>query len=187
MSDSEPLPQVSLTADRWTLVSPRSAYAADVLAMFNDPEVQRWHPAENVVDSESAAGWLERSAAWEARWAVWIILDANGRFVGTSLLWDMDRSGQLHGSVGYRIAPWARRQGVATAAVRAMATFAFDEVGLARLDLVHTVANVGSCLVAQGAGFTLEGTLRSEYRTLDGDRWDCHIHGLLATDPRNAW
>jgi RimJ/RimL family protein N-acetyltransferase len=184
MSDPEPLPHVSLPADRWVLVPPRSGYEADVLAMFNDPEVQRWNPAPNVVDTEKAADWLARSAAWEARWAVWIILEPGGRFAGTSLLWNMDRADHMNGSVGYRIAPWARRQGVATAAVRAMTAFAFDEVGLARLDLVHTIANAGSCLVAERAGFILEGTLRSEYRTLDGRRWDCHIHSRLATDPR---
>jgi RimJ/RimL family protein N-acetyltransferase len=152
--------------------------------MFSDPEVQRWNPAPKVVDLASAADWLERSAAWEAAWAVWSIVDHEGRFVGTSLLWNMDRSDHMNGSVGYRIAPSARRQGVATAAVRAMTEFAFDRVGLARIELVHTVANIGSCRVAERSGFTLEGTLRSEYRTFDGQRWDSHLHSLLATDPR---
>jgi RimJ/RimL family protein N-acetyltransferase len=184
VSDPEPVEPVTLPAGRWTLEPPRLGFADEVLAMFSDPEMQRWNPAPKVVDLASADDWLRRSAEWEAPWAVWIILDADGAFVGTSLLWNMDRSEHLNGSVGYRIAPWARRRGVATAAVRAMTAFAFDTVGLARIDLVHTVANVGSCRVAERAGFTLEGTLRSEYRTFDGQRWDCHIHGLLATDPR---
>jgi RimJ/RimL family protein N-acetyltransferase len=184
VSDPEPLDHVALPAGRWTLEPPRPGYAADVLALFSDPEVQRWNPAGSVVDIKTAADWLERSAAWEARWAVWSILDADDRFVGTSLLWNMDRTDHMNGSVGYRISPRARRQGVATAAVRAMTRFAFDHVGLARVDLVHTIPNAGSCRVAEHVGFTLEGTLRSEYRTFDGQRWDCHIHGLLATDPR---
>jgi RimJ/RimL family protein N-acetyltransferase len=65
-----------------------------------------------------------------------------------------------------------------------MTAFAFDTVGLERVDLIHTLPNVGSCRVAERARFTLEGTLRSEFRTLDGQRWDSHVHSLLATDPR---
>lgn len=183
MSDLAPLELVDLPAGAWTLVPPRPEHAAEVLALFSDPEVRQWNPAPKVVDLDSARDWLERSLAWGPEWAVWSIVDAAGAFVGTSVLWNMDRGEHLTGSVGYRIAPWARRQGVATAAVRAMSDHAFDAVGLIRLDLIHTVANVGSCLVAERSGYVLEGTLRSEYRTFDGRRWDSHIHSRLATDP----
>ena len=182
MSKPDPIEHATLPADPWVLVPPHVDHAPEVLALFSDPDVQQWNPAPNVVDLDSAVEWLERNGIWGAEWAVWCILDGDGRFVGSSVLWNMDRAEHFNGSVGYRIAPWARRQGVATAAVKAMAAFAFNELGLARLDLVHTVANVGSCRVAERAGFTLEGTLRSEYQTLDGRRWDSHIHSLLATD-----
>jgi RimJ/RimL family protein N-acetyltransferase len=182
VSDLQPLDLVDLPAGQWTLAPPRSEHAPEVLALFSDPEVQRWNPAPKVVDLDSARDWLVRSLAWGAEWAVWSIVDADGAFVGTSLLWNMDRTDHLTGSVGYRTAPWARRQGIATAAVRAMSAHAFDVVGLERLDLVHTIPNVGSCLVAERAGYTLEGTLRSDYRTDDGRRWDCHLHSRLATD-----
>jgi RimJ/RimL family protein N-acetyltransferase len=182
--DPEPVGYVELSCEAWTLVPPRAEHAADVLALFSDPEVQRWNPAPSVVDLDTAADWLHRNAAWGDRWAVWSIVDPVGRFVGTSVLWNMDRADHMNGSVGYRIAPWARRQGVATAAVVAMTRFGIDVLGLERIDLVHTIANVGSCRVAERAGFTLEGTLRSEFRTFDGQRWDSHIHSLLATDPR---
>jgi RimJ/RimL family protein N-acetyltransferase len=184
VSDPEPVGYVELTSGAWTLVPPRAEHAADVLVMFTDPEVQRWNPAPKVVDLESAADWLERSLAWEAEWAVWSIVGADGAFAGSCSLWQMDRRFHFTGSVGYRVAPWARRQGVATAAVAAMTRFGIDALGLERIELVHTIPNVGSCRVAERAGFTLEGTLRSEYRTFDGQRWDSHIHGLLATDRR---
>jgi RimJ/RimL family protein N-acetyltransferase len=185
VTDLQPLDLVDLPAGQWTLTPSVPEHAPEALALFRDPEVQRWNPAPKVVDLDSALDWLKRNRAWGPEWAVWSIVDRDGKFVGTSLLWNMDRADHLNGSVGYRIAPWARRQGVATAAVRAMTTYAFDVVGLERLDLVHTLVNVGSCFVAERSGFVLEGTLRSDYRTDDGRRWDCHIHSRLATDPRN--
>jgi RimJ/RimL family protein N-acetyltransferase len=185
VSEPEPVGHVELRSGAWTLVPPRPEHGADVLAMFTDPEVQRWNPAPKVVDLASAADWLERSLAWETEWAVWSIVGADGAFAGSCSLWQMDRRFHFSGSVGYRTAPWARRQGVATAAVRAMTGFAFDSLGLERIELVHTVPNVGSCRVAKRAGFALEGTMRAEFRTLDdGRRWDSHLHSLLASDSR---
>jgi RimJ/RimL family protein N-acetyltransferase len=112
---------------------------------------------------------------------VWSILD-EGELVGNCTLWQVDRTDQLDAAVGYRTAPWARGRGIATAAVRAISRWAFDHLGLERIELVHTVANVASCTVAERAGFTLEGLLRQDYRTTDGSRWDTHVHGLLRSD-----
>jgi RimJ/RimL family protein N-acetyltransferase len=177
-----PVEHVSLPAGDLTLAVPEPRHAAEALATMTDPDVQRWNPAPKVVDLDSAREWLERSRDWGAAWASWSILDSDGRYLGTSVLWNMDRAEHFSGSVGYRIGPWARRRGVASAAVQAMAGFGFTTLGLARIDLVHTVANVGSCGVAQRVGFALEGTMRSEYRTFDGQRWDSHLHARLASD-----
>ena len=184
LDEPGPIAPVILPAGAWRLVPPSDHHAPQALAMLSDPDVQRWNPVHKVVDLESAADWLRRSQAWEAEWASWSIVDDEGRYAGTSVLWRLDRAEHLTGSVGYRIGPWARRQGAASEAVRAMAAFAFESLGIARLELVHTVANIGSCGVAQRAGFALEATMRSEYRTSDGRRWDSHLHSLLATDPR---
>jgi RimJ/RimL family protein N-acetyltransferase len=181
-ADPTPIGHVTLAAGPWTLAPPRVEEAPEALALFSDPDVRQWNPAPKVVDLESAEDWLRRSAEWGAAWAVWSIVDADGLFVGSCVLWNLDRADHFSGSVGYRIAPWARRRGVASTAVQAMCGFAFGELSIARLDLIHTVENVGSCHVAQRAGFVLEATMRSEYQTADGRRWDSHLHARLATD-----
>ena len=63
--------------------------------------------------------------------------------------------------IGYWVAPWARRRGVATAAVRAMSGWAFANAGVVRLELLTDWANVGSQRVALAAGFQREGVRRS--------------------------
>jgi RimJ/RimL family protein N-acetyltransferase len=42
------------------------------------------------------------------------------------------------------------------------------------------VENVGSCRVAQRAGFGLEGVMRSSKRFGDGRLHDEHLHAILA-------
>ncbi|WP_297548795.1 GNAT family protein [Amycolatopsis sp.] len=53
--------------------------------------------------------------------------------------------------------------------------------GLHRLDIQHSVANSASCRVAEKAGFTYEGTLRSSALHTDG--WhDMHLHARVQGD-----
>jgi RimJ/RimL family protein N-acetyltransferase len=179
--DAQPLVHVSLPAGSWTLVPPEPAHAPAALRMLTDPDVEQWHPA-SVVDLDGARAWIARSAAWSSEFAVWSIVDQAAHFVGNCMLVRIDRDDQKHATVGYRTAPWARGEGVATAAVIAIAAWAFDQLGLERLELLHVVANPASCAVARKAGFTLEGVLRQQYRATDGSRWDSHLHSLLFSD-----
>lgn len=72
--------------------------------------------------------------------------------------------------------------GEASLAVATLTGWAFDTLGLHRIELCHAVPNVASCRVADKAGYRHEGTLRESYRYGDGFRYDEHIHGRLATD-----
>jgi RimJ/RimL family protein N-acetyltransferase len=90
---------------------------------------------------------------------------------------------QATARIGYRVAPWQRRRGMGSEVVGIVTRWAFAELGLARIQLEHAVANIGSCRVASNAGFALEGTLRSASRDGLGGRHDDHVHGRLATDP----
>ena len=78
----------------------------------------------------------------------------------------------------YWIRPEARGGGVATRALSALSTWAFDEAGFHRLFLVHSTANEPSCRVATKAGFAPEGVERSS--VLHSDRWhDMHVHSRI--------
>jgi RimJ/RimL family protein N-acetyltransferase len=102
--------------------------------------------------------------------------------VGNVSLFEIDAINAVC-SIGYRVAPWARRRGVATGAVRMVSVWAFTTLGLERIQLYHAVENAGSCGVATAAGFALEGTLRSAHRYADGERHDEHLHARLPRDP----
>jgi len=86
---------------------------------------------------------------------------------------------QGQAEVTYWTAAAARGTGVAPAAVGAVAGWAFDVLGLHRLELQHSTGNPASCRVAEKAGFVLEGTRRSAL--LHDDGWhDMHLHARLA-------
>jgi ribosomal-protein-alanine N-acetyltransferase len=59
-----------------------------------------------------------------------------------------------------------------------MASWAFEVVGLHRLDLQHAIANAASCRVAEKTGFAVEGVRRSAWLLPDG-RHDVHLHARL--------
>lgn len=84
-------------------------------------------------------------------------------------------------SIGYWLTPEARGRGVVTRAVRLAARFAFDRLGLIRLELTCGPNNAASAAVAKRAGFTFEGRLRSNY-LFRGVFRDSLVFGLLSDD-----
>ena len=168
---------------RLVLRPPAEADAADALLMLRDLEVLRWNPAPLVVDLETAAAWCRRGADWSGGdHATWHAVEAkSGRLVANVSVFGID-SDHATAKVGYRVAPWARGQGFGSEALIAVTTWSFAERWLARIQLEHAVANVGSCHVATDAGYQLEGLLRSAFLDGDGVRHDEHVHGRLAVD-----
>ncbi|WP_250001016.1 GNAT family N-acetyltransferase [Actinoplanes sp. M2I2] len=84
--------------------------------------------------------------------------------------------------IGYWVGPWARRRGVATAALRALSAHALDH-GLERLELLTHLDNPVSQRVAMAAGFQREGRRRGVQPGRDGARDDMVIFTRLAGDP----
>ena len=83
--------------------------------------------------------------------------------------------------VGYWVGPWARRRGVATAALRALSAHALSH-GLERLELLAHWENPLSQRVALAAGFTREGVRRGAEPGRGGERDDMVVFTRLATD-----
>jgi RimJ/RimL family protein N-acetyltransferase len=65
------------------------------------------------------------------------------------------------GVIGYWVRQSRQRQGIATAAVRAIATFGFDALGLTRLEIIIAEANQASRGVADKVGAVYEGIARN--------------------------
>lgn len=156
--------------------------APAVYEAFQDPVMQRWHA--RVADSESEVrGWIEgwRRAWADERDAYWAVADADtGEVVGRVALRCIVL-GDGQAEIAYWTMPSARGRGVAPRAVATLTDWAFDEVGLHRLELTHSTANEASCRVALKTGFTPEGTKRSALLHEDG--WhDMHLHARIRDD-----
>jgi len=108
--------------------------------------------------------------------------DDHNVLLGGASLYDVDL-GQGRAGIGYWLAPQARGRGVATRAVRLLASWAFTELGLARLELTCGPDNLASQRVAQRCGFAREGLLRS-HMPFHGGRRDTVVFGLLPGELR---
>ena len=152
-----------------------------VVTAYADPEIQRWHLQSK--DEAEATEWVSQ---WKLLWqqetdAAWAITDeASGTLLGRMGLRQIELE-RGRAEAAYWILPAARGRGVASSALRALTTWAFDELGLHRLDLLHSARNPGSCRVAVKNGFDLEGVARDF--ALHDDGWhDYHLHGRVALD-----
>jgi len=102
--------------------------------------------------------------------------------LGGGSLHDVDLS-QGRAAVGYWVAPAARRRGVATHAVRLLARWAFDGLGVVRLELRCGPDNHASQRVARRCGFTREAVLRAQM-PFKGGRRDTVVFALLSGELR---
>ncbi len=156
---------------------------ADVSAIVRacqDEAVQRYTSVPWPYGDADARGFQRRSAEAAARGSGLeaVVVDADtGEFLGTVGIrrhavdagrWDL----------GYLVAPWARRRGVATRATRLLCRYAFAELGADRIEICAEPENEASQRVALSAGFTREGILRA-YQPIKGVRRDMVMHSLL--------
>jgi RimJ/RimL family protein N-acetyltransferase len=144
--------------------------AAQLKTAFADPGIQQWNLRR--IDSLEEAGRL--ILGWKYSWrrhveASWAVVRAAepdvviGQ-VGLRSMYLIDGMAE----VSYWVIPQLRRQGLATEATRILATWAIEDIGFHRLELVHSVANPGSCRVALRADFQKEGVKRGLQRHMDG-------------------
>ncbi|MBT2407114.1 MULTISPECIES: GNAT family N-acetyltransferase [unclassified Streptomyces] len=156
--------------------------APALVAACLDPDVQHWTYPGLLSTAEAEAriaGWRTRRQDEEA--AMWAIAPADGGLpVGLIGVRELDLPGGS-GEFLYWLLPAGRGSGVMTPAVDRISRWAFEDLGLHRLRIIHSVANTASCRTAEKAGFPLEGTMRGALLHADG--WhDEHLHARLRTD-----
>jgi RimJ/RimL family protein N-acetyltransferase len=152
--------EVRLDGDRFRLRRLLPADADGLHELRADPEVRRWSdPRELTIDEARAEVDAARAAWSEGSSALLAISALDESFLGTiGLHW----YGAKRASVGYDLVPSARGRGIATDAVRLLASWAFERFPeLVRLELWTAVGNEASERVAERAGFQREGVFRS--------------------------
>ena len=164
-------------------------HLAGMTALTQDAESLRFTRIPEPPPADFARGWIQRyldgreSGTCEG----YAILDVGGadgdEFVGTGLLPTMDME-ERTAEIGYIVSAAARGRGVATAALALLTDRAF-ELGMERVELNISTANVASQKVAERCGYRLEGVHRSAYHK-QGLRDDIQVWSLLPSDPRPA-
>lgn len=163
---------------------PRPEDAPALRAIRSEEDIRRrmgWD-GEPLPDEAESLRNIERAlASWdEGTWAVFRIVDARtDEIVGGANLEFRDHEAA---EVSYFLRASARGSGRATRAVRLVARWAFDELGVQRLELRTHLDNEASIRLAERAGFTREGVERASRASPDGTRIDSLVFSLLPTD-----
>ena len=179
---SRPAPP-ALSDGRLVLRPPTADDAAALTAACQDPEIQRWTAVPSPYTERDALEWIASTAGvWErGRDLELLVTDrSSGELLGAIRLVHT-RDDRAIGEVGYWVAREARGRGVAADAAALVARWGLEHLGLARVQILAAADNEASQRVAERAGFTREGTLRS-YVELKGERQTNVIFSLLPED-----
>lgn len=161
----------------------RADDAPAVFAACQDPEIQRWTQVPvpyTARDAELFVGEIA-PATWAEGGALFAVEPAEGSSLIGSIGLFPPRDGVAQ--AGYWTVAEHRSRGRTAAALRLLADWAFDDVGVHRVELLVDPANTGSRRVAESAGFLAEGTIRQRFLHR-GRPSDTVLYGRLAGDPR---
>jgi ribosomal-protein-serine acetyltransferase len=111
------------------------------------------------------------------------IESADGRFLGGCGLNQIDRI-NLRANLGYWVRSSATRRGVATAAVRLLRNWGFQNTNLLRFEIVIAANNEASHKVAEKVGAFREGIARDRF-LLQGVPHDATIFSFIRKEYRN--
>ncbi|WP_228977272.1 GNAT family N-acetyltransferase [Streptomyces sp. DH12] len=175
---------VTLLSERLVLSTFTPSDAEEVRAAVQDPAIRRWIPLPDPYGPAEAEDFVGRYVpqAWrddtEYTFAV-RPRDRDDAPLVTSASLHHPRAGTWE--VGFYTVAGHRGSGYATEATLTLAHWAFTALGCSRLEWRAEVGNTASRLVAEKAGFTVEGVLRAglDHR---GTRRDCWVASLLPSD-----
>jgi RimJ/RimL family protein N-acetyltransferase len=173
-----PYPKPPLATERFVL----RPFRVDDFDIANevgeDPSTARW---VNALPSSDGAGVVRFNESKRRGGSMLDLVIADrisDAYLGEILL--LSREWQA-GELAYVVAPFARGRGIATDALKLLSRWAFDQLGLQRLQLKADPDNAASQRVAEKAGYQREGLLRSSF-VVRGRRSDSVLYSRLPTD-----
>jgi RimJ/RimL family protein N-acetyltransferase len=171
----QPLTDGHITLREWT---PDDVEA--MTAPLNEAEIARWTRVPSPYTRADAEAYLARVEVQRQAGevvALAIVATPGDELLGSTSV-GVSSTEHLRGNLGYLVFAHARGRGVATRAVRLLSRYAFDVLGLRRVEIHAATGNAASQRVAEKAGFTREGVLRS-YMDDGGERPDMVSWSLL--------
>lgn len=158
--------------------------ADDVQEACSDELTRTWLPVPVPFTRELALDWCTRTTphilgSGDGIWFA-AVPRAGGRLAACVGLRRTDWQVRIS-EIGYWVSPWARRRGYATEAVRTLGRWLLSDLAFERMELRVATGNEASRRVAERAGLTLEGTLRSAGYVHAG-RVDMVVYSLVRAD-----
>jgi ribosomal-protein-alanine N-acetyltransferase len=140
--------------------------------------LQPWEPTWPEDDLSKAAfkrrlGIYQREMEAGNAWPFFIFTGADRTLAGAITLSNVRRGVAETGTLGYWIGQSFAGRGLATAAVRALVGYAFDDLNLHRVEAACVPTNRASRRVLEKSGFELEGQARA-YLKING-AWADHL------------
>jgi RimJ/RimL family protein N-acetyltransferase len=148
-------------------------------AAVDDPSSARWVNTVPSDDDESLLRGLESEREAGRMLTLTIADPVDDRYLGAIVLFKREND---IGEIAYVVAPSERGRGLASEAVSAVGDWAFEALGLARLQLRIDPENDASHRVAERAGYQREGVLRAAF-VVRGRRADVVMYSRLPGDP----
>jgi [ribosomal protein S5]-alanine N-acetyltransferase len=156
-----------------------------IASACQDPEIARYTTIPAPYEPRHAREWQLRSeaglAAGTELGAVAVDADSD-EVLGSVGMHGLDPA-TGRASAGYWVAAAARGRGVATRGLRLLCAFAFDQLGVERIELWIQPENEPSRRLAERVGFRREGLLRS-FMPVQGVRRDMLMYSLLPGELR---
>jgi RimJ/RimL family protein N-acetyltransferase len=146
--------------------------------MLDDADIKRFTRLPVPAPPDFPRMWLSRyeEGRRDGTSEAFAVEDEAGEFLGCVMAFGIEADAKT-GELGYLVAPSARGRGVGTAALRLLTEWGFIDRGLLRLELMISVDNEASKVVAARAGYVREGVLRSVYVKQDlredHELWSC--------------
>jgi RimJ/RimL family protein N-acetyltransferase len=148
------------------------------------PELTTWlpwcHEKYTIADTIEFLNGLGAAFQKDGEHGFVIIERATDRFVGATGINQIDKSA-LRANLGYWLRTTATGRGYAVISTRMVARWAFESLGLERIEIVVATGNHRSQRVAQRAGATREGIARKRLR-VDDVQHDAVIFSLVRED-----
>ena len=179
---NRPMDPVTLTSERLLLrtVGPHDTDA--VYDAVQDPDIQRWTTIPSPYMREHAVGFTEQLVpdGWadSSMFTFGVFLPMGGELAGMLGITMLSLG---VGEIGFWATKEHRGNGYITEAALTASRWAFTQLAIDRVEWRAEVGNAGSRAVAERAGFTIEGTLRSGINN-KGVRRDCWVGSLLPSD-----
>jgi ribosomal-protein-serine acetyltransferase len=174
----------SLETERLLVRAPRWGDGAAVTAALRESldELRPWmswvQDAPSVEESEAICRQARLRFLERTDLRFYLTLKEDGEFVGSSGLHHIDW-GARRFEIGHWVRTGSSGKGYVTEAVDGIVRFAVERLSATRIEIRCDARNTRSWRVAERAGFTLEGTLRSARIGVEGTFTDTRVYAKV--------